>query len=105
MKTLCEFMYNKYKEREDKDNMYGVGISNSDMIYYLKKYLLGENWCVCDPIGDNQINEIALFDILEKYSPKFKREYKKWKRLLKKRDRLSEDFYDNFNIEIPIKNE
>ena len=74
--TLTEYMNEKYKNREDKDNMFGVGISDAEFRTFIIQYLLGENWYVVDPLGQTQINEIALYEILEKYSRKYRKEKK-----------------------------
>lgn len=73
-KTLTDFMREKYENREDKGNIFGVGISDAEFVYFAIEYLLGENWYVVDPLGKNQINEIALYEILEKYSKRYKKE-------------------------------
>ena len=74
--TLTEFMNEKYENREDKDNMFGVGISDADFRRFIIQYLLGEGWYVVDPLGQTQINEVALYRILEKYSRKYRKEKK-----------------------------
>ncbi len=74
--TLTEFMDERYRNREDKDNMYGVGVSDSEFRKFIIDYLLGEDWYVVDPIGQTQVNEIALYEILEKYSKRYRREKK-----------------------------
>jgi hypothetical protein len=78
--TLTKFMDEQYKNREDKDNLYGVGISDAGFRKFIIDYLLGEDWYVVDPIGQTQINEIALYEILEKYSKRYRKECKsrKW---------------------------
>ncbi len=75
--TLTEFMDERYKNREDKDNMFGVGISDSEFRQFIIDYLLGEDWYVVDPLGQTQINEIALYQILEKNSKRFRKECRK----------------------------
>lgn len=77
--TLTEFMAERYKNREDKDNIFGVGISDKEFIQFIIDYLLGEDWYVVDPLGHKQINEIALYKILERYSKRYKRERKRQK--------------------------
>ena len=72
--TLTEHMKEKYDKREDKGNIFGVGITDAEFVHFAIKYLLGENWYVVDPLGKNQINEIALYEILEKYSKRYKKE-------------------------------
>ena len=73
---LTEFMDERYKNREDKDNMFGVGVSDAEFRAFIIDYLLGEDWYVVDPLGQTQINEIALYEILEKHSKRYRKEYK-----------------------------
>lgn len=77
--NLLEYMSEKYKNREDKDNIFGVGISDKEFVDYIIEYLLGKDWYVVDPLGRNQINEIALYEILNKYSKQFRKEQRKRK--------------------------
>ena len=72
--TLTEFMNERYKNREDKDNIFGVGVSDAEFRQFIINYLLGEDWYVVDPLGQTQINEIALYEILEKYSRRYRKE-------------------------------
>ena len=78
--TLTEFMSKRYANRPDKDNIFGVGISDAEFRHFIINYLLGEDWYVVDPLGQTQINEIALYEILEKYSKRYKKEIKSRKR-------------------------
>ena len=73
---LTEFMNERYKNRKDKDNIFGVGISDTEFRAIIIDYLLGEDWYVVDPLGQTQINEIALYEILEKYSKRYRKECK-----------------------------
>lgn len=77
--TLTEFMDERYENRKDKDNLYGVGVSDAGFRRFIIDYLLGEDWYVVDPIGQTQINEIALYEILEKYSKRYRKERKRRK--------------------------
>lgn len=72
--TLTEFMNERYKNRDDKDNIFGVGVSDAEFRQFIIDYLLGENWYVVDPLGQAQINEIALYEILEKHSKRYRKE-------------------------------
>ena len=74
--SLTEFMDERYKKREDKDNIFGVGVSDAEFRVFIIDYLLGEDWYVVDPLGQTQINEIALYEILEKYSKRYRKEIK-----------------------------
>ena len=77
--TLTEFMFERYKNREDKDNMFGVGVSDAEFRQFIINYLLGDDWYVVDTLGQTQINEIALYEILEKYSKKYRKEKRRQK--------------------------
>ena len=72
--NVLDYMQEKYNNREDKDNIFGVGISDTEFIMFIIDYLLGEDWYVVDPLGRTQIIEEALFEILEKYSKRFRKE-------------------------------
>lgn len=72
-KTLTEYMNEKYANRKDKDNIYGVGISDAEFRTFIINYLLGIDWYVADPLGQAQVNEIALYEILEKYSKSYRK--------------------------------
>lgn len=72
--TITEFLNEKYDNRTDKDNIFGVGISDEDFRRFIIQYLLGDDWYVVDPLGKEQINEIALCEILAKYSKKYRKE-------------------------------
>lgn len=74
--TLTEFMDERYRNREDKDNIFGVGVSDAEFRTFVINYLLGEDWYIADPLGQTQINEIALHEILEKYSRQYRKECK-----------------------------
>ena len=74
--SISEYMKEKYDNREDKDNIFGVGITDAEFRKFAIEYLLGEDWYVVDPLGREQINEIALAEILSIYSKRFKKEIK-----------------------------
>ena len=76
MSNFTNTMIEKYINREDKDNIFPVGITDREFVKFAIDYLLGEDWYVVDPLGKDQINEIALYEILNKYSKKFRKERK-----------------------------
>lgn len=78
MENLHDYMDEKYRNREDKRNIFGVGITDKEFVDYTIEYLLGKDWYVVVPLGRTQINEIALQDILLKHSKRFRKEHKKW---------------------------
>lgn len=59
-------------------NMYPEGISDSEFRKEIIDYLLGKDWYVADPISQNQINAIALYEIQLKYkkNDKLKKAFK-----------------------------
>ena len=71
--NYTDFIKDKESKREDKDNIYCTGISDEEFIYFTIKYLLGDDWYVVDPLGHNQVNQVALEEILYMYSKKFKK--------------------------------
>ncbi len=82
--TYINFIRDKEAQREDKDNIFCTGISDTEFVKFAIKYLLGDDWYVVDPLGYSQINQLALEDILFKYSKQFKKEYKQFKKEYKK---------------------
>ena len=80
-KTLTEYMNDKYNNREDKDNIFGVGVTDAEFRHFIIDYLLGSDWYVVDPLGQTQVNEIALSDILNKYSKRYRTERKLWNKI------------------------
>lgn len=77
--TISKFFSEKYANKEDKDNMYGVGMSDAEFRHFIIEYLLPDGWCVSDPLGQSQINEIAIYEILNRFSKKFRKEKAKRK--------------------------
>ncbi len=67
-----EYIKHKYDTRKDKENLYGVGLSDTEFASILITELLGEDWYIVDPLSHTQCNEVALLEILERYSPKKK---------------------------------
>ena len=82
-KSVLDYFDEKYRNREDKDNMYGVGICDANFRHFIINYLLGDDWYVTDPISQEQVNEVALCEILKKYSKRFRKECKKHKKVTK----------------------
>ena len=81
--SYIDFIKEKESKREDKDNIYCTGITDKEFVNFIIEYLLGENWYVADPLGHNQVNQIALEEILDKYSKKFRKELSDYKRGVK----------------------
>lgn len=79
MGKIFDYMRMKYINRTDKDNIFPVGVTDAEFRQFCIEYLLGEDWYVVDPLGQNQINEIALDEILAKHSRRYMKEYKNHK--------------------------
>lgn len=82
--SYIDFIKEKESKREDKDNIYSTGITDKEFVHFIIKYLLGENWYVVDPLGHEQINQIALEEILDSYSKKFRKELLRYKKGVRK---------------------
>lgn len=82
--SYIDFIKEKESKKEDKDNIYCTGITDKEFINFIIEYLLGEDWYVSDPLGHNQVNQIALEEILDKYSKKFRKELSDYKKGVKK---------------------
>ena len=63
-------------ETVNEGNICPPSLEPQTAIGFLKDYLLGEDWCTVNPISQEQINVEIVFEILFKYSKRFKREYK-----------------------------
>lgn len=81
--NYIDFIKDKELKREDKGNIFCTGITDEEFITFIIEYLLGKDWYVADPLGHNQVNQIALEEILDKYSKKFKKELSNYKRGVK----------------------
>lgn len=59
-----EWMDRKYVKREDKDNILPVGMTDAEFCEWARHILLGDDWYVVMPMGNDQINEEALEEII-----------------------------------------
>ena len=76
--TFTAFINERYKTRQDKNNIFPVGVSDAEFRRFIIDYLLGRDWYVVDPLSQNQTNEIALGEILKKYSKEYRKEVKRY---------------------------
>ena len=72
-------------ETVNKGNIFPPPLEPQMAIDFLRAYLLGEDWYTVNPISQKQINTEIVFEILFKYSKRFKKEYKIMKKKSKKR--------------------
>lgn len=63
-----------------KDNMFPPPLNAQLALQFLKDYLLGEDWYVVNPLGQEQINSEMVAEILNKYSKKYRKEVKQLKK-------------------------
>lgn len=68
--NYIDFIKDKERKREDKNNIFCTGITDREFVHFAIKYLLGEDWYIVDPLGHEQINQVALETILCKYCKK-----------------------------------
>lgn len=73
----------KLENAKDPDNMLPPALDFEKAIYFLKNYLLGEDWYVEYPGTPKQINTDIVYDILKKYSKKFRKELKAYEKEMK----------------------
>lgn len=78
--NIFDYMAKKYENRPDKGNIFPVGITDAEFRQFCIDYLLGADWYVADPLGQEQINECAISEILMKYSRRFRKEKRKHNR-------------------------
>ena len=78
--NYIDFIKEKESKREDKENLYCTGITDREFVNFIIDYLLGEDWYTVDPLSHNQINQVALEEILENYSKRFRKELLDYKK-------------------------
>lgn len=66
----------KLENAKDPDNTLPPELDFEKAIYFLKNYLLGEDWYVSYPESAKQINTDIVYNILRKYSKRFRKELK-----------------------------
>lgn len=59
-----EWLDKKYAERKDKDNILPVGMTDAEFREWAIRILIGDGWVVTTPIGNDQINEVAMEEII-----------------------------------------
>lgn len=72
--------YLAINKKTNEGNIFPACIHPQIALDYLRKYLLGEDWYVNDPIATEQVNAAVVNDILYKYSSRYRKELKaRWK--------------------------
>ena len=70
----------KLENAKDPDNILPPGLDFEKAIYFLKDYLLGEDWYISYSGSAKQITTDIAYDILKKYSKKFRKELKTYEK-------------------------
>ena len=70
----------KLENAKDPDNILSPELDFEKAIYFLKNYLLGEDWYVNYSGSAKQINTDIVYNILRKYSKKFRKELKNYEK-------------------------
>lgn len=63
IREFDEWLERKYANREDKGNIFAVGMTDGEFVDWAIRILLGDGWYTV-PVGKNQVNEIAMQDII-----------------------------------------
>ena len=66
--------------KKDPDNLCDPPLDPQLAMHFLCDYLLGEDWCVTISENQQQVNSAIVFDILLKYSKKFRKQLKKFRK-------------------------
>lgn len=64
----------RYVNREDKDNIFPIGLSDIEFLAWIRNIFLGSDWYCVNPISHDQINEVILKEILFKITGKTSKE-------------------------------
>lgn len=54
----------RYAERDDKGNIFPIGLTDEQFVEWVKRIFLGDNWYVSSPLSKNQINEEILEELI-----------------------------------------
>lgn len=64
IREFDEWLERKYANREYKDNIFPVGITDGEFVEWAIRILLGDDWYIAFPVSQNQVNELAMEDII-----------------------------------------
>lgn len=64
IREFDEWLERKYANMEDKDSFLPVGITDGEFVEWAIRILLGDGWYNASPVNQNQVNEIAMQDII-----------------------------------------
>lgn len=64
IREFDEWLDGKYAERKDEDDVLPVGMTDGEFVEWAIRILLGDDWHTDAPVSQNQVNEIAMEDIV-----------------------------------------
>ena len=64
IREFDEWLGRKYAERKDKDDILPVGMTDAEFVEWAIRILLGDDWYTDAPVSQDQVNEIAMEDII-----------------------------------------
>lgn len=64
----------------NKGGFFNPPMGSDESLKFLRIYLLGEDWYSPNPLSQEEINAEIVHEILLKYSKKYRKEYKAWKK-------------------------
>lgn len=82
-KTFTEWMNDNWQ----KDNMLPPPMDAQIAVNFLEQYLLGPDWYIVNPLTTAQANVEIVHEILYKYSKKYRKEHKQYKKLMTKNNK------------------
>lgn len=76
----------------NEGNIFPPCVPAQTALTFLQRYLLGEDWYVTDPLCNAQVNPIIVEEILYKYSKRFRKEFRLYKRKRKENSTKKKKF-------------
>ena len=64
IREFDEWLERKYANRENKGSLLPVGMTDAEFVEWAIRILLGDGWYTAAPVSQNQVNEIAMADIV-----------------------------------------
>lgn len=66
------------KQKKCNCGIFMPPIEDYEAVDIIKDYLLGEDWYTVNPVPRVQVNAEIVYEILNKYSPKFRKELREY---------------------------
>ena len=70
--------FTRTTDENESDNIFpDVTLTSEEFVNMTIDLILGDDWCVVDPLGPKQVNAIAMQDIIEWYRKNHRKEARK----------------------------